>query len=224
MTERVVNRGRLQEACRPVPLADVLSTLVAEHILDAYELTAHTVTLHGDLDAIAVRLEEEDLAPRRYGIFTRRHQGDTTYGFSRCFLDNTLVDHGHIPTRFLRPEEHAAYYQQASQFLYTAAFRTLSSFAKTVWRLHAQGLTNSEIKAELDVPGKHVQVSVRRTRRLARLPEVAGALLSLRGRKKLAKSTCAGPCCKARAVRLGLCNTHYMQMRRRGYLTEAKAI
>jgi hypothetical protein len=196
-------------------LTEALTTLVEQHLLDSYELTARTVTVHGDLDGMAIHIEEGDLAGHKSSIFTSWDVEAVTprTGFS------LIRKADEKPRITFCPEEFAAYYRQASQFLHTAAFRALSPFARSVWRLHCQGLTNQEIKLELSVPGRVVQVSVRKTRRLARLPDVAGGLLSLRGRKRTVKDACAGPCCKAEAVRLGLCNTHYMQMRRRGYLT-----
>lgn len=70
----------------------------------------------------------------------------------------------------------ASYFRQATTFCESSRFKRLALVEKKVWRLHAQGLSNSEVASRLNVSLKKVRNAIRSARLLAGLPEVTSSI------------------------------------------------
>jgi len=75
-------------------------------------------------------------------------------------------------------ERHAVetYFSRALHFTTSHAFKKLSKRSRAIWRLHAQGQSNTEVASRLNLSVKIVRVAITRARVGACLPETTSTL------------------------------------------------
>lgn len=75
-------------------------------------------------------------------------------------------------------ERHAVseYFTRATHFTASHRFRRLPLYVRGVWRLHAEGASNTEVASRLNLSVKKVRNAIGRARVLAGLPEVTSSL------------------------------------------------
>jgi DNA-directed RNA polymerase specialized sigma24 family protein len=67
-------------------------------------------------------------------------------------------------------EAYEAYYTRATQVMALRGFWRLRADTRNVWKLHAQGASNSEIAKQLAITVKKVRTAISGVRKMARLP------------------------------------------------------
>lgn len=73
-------------------------------------------------------------------------------------------------------EATAAYFHRATTFCESSAFKRCSKLHRRAWRLHAQGLSNSEVAEALHVSLKKVRTAILTVRARSGLPEVTSTI------------------------------------------------